>query len=175
MAVSKKHQWSDRRYVASDKHGQFLPKVRCICGYHTLTHTNYLEAQVWKMKDSYMNRVMCCSKSARKLVKPSLQLSCGDHGGCSFKLSADNHEYIGYLHGESDQNPSSTCHRMLSEHCTIIDVFWTPTFWLRVNSRVFRAESCSSNDGHEPHWYIGRRVVSSSVQKITYPTIPGGR
>ena len=44
-------------YVISDKSGQFPPEVRHMCGYHTLMHTNYLEAQttIREMKDSYIH------------------------------------------------------------------------------------------------------------------------
>ena len=61
MAVSKTHQWSDERYVTLDKSGQFLPKVWCMCGYHTLMLIWKLKQEP-EMKDSYMNRVICRSK-----------------------------------------------------------------------------------------------------------------
>ena len=183
MSMSKKHQRLDKRiwYVTSDKSGEFPPKVRCTCGYHTLMHTNYLDALA-KTRDEWQlleQTEVLKQKSADKLVKLSRHHSSGDHKGRGSKLLTDDRKYIGYLHGVLDQNPSSRCRRMLSEHwelCTIIDVFGRWHFGpLRVNGSVFRDESrYSSNDGHGPHCYVGRGMVSSSVQKITCPTIPGG-
>ena len=70
MAVSKKHQWSDKTYVTSDERGQFSPKVRRMCGYHTLVYTNYLEAQVRTRDKRQLHEPsdMLQQKSAHKLV-----------------------------------------------------------------------------------------------------------
>ena len=83
MAVSKKHQWSDERYVTSDKSGQFPPKVRRMCGYHTLVYTNYLEAQARTRDERQLHELsdMLQQNSAHKLVKSSRHLSCGDRKG----------------------------------------------------------------------------------------------
>ena len=62
--------------------------------------------------------------------------------------------------------------RCLDVSRPIIDVFQM----LRANGRMLRSESrYSSNDGCALHYYAGRGMVISSIQKITRPTIPGIR
>ena len=75
-------------------------------------YINYLEAQASITDERQLHKQshMLQQKSAHDTSSAAIIR------GHDTKPLADDHEYNGHLHGESDQNPFSRCHRMPSEH-----------------------------------------------------------